>query len=74
MPRPLDLPEVIPVFPLPGALVLPRGRLPLHIFEPRYLAMLNDCLKTEHRLIGMVQPHETPGGARRCTALAVPGG
>ena len=51
-----DLPDTIPVFPLPGALLLPRGRLPLHIFEPRYLAMLDDCLKTTQRLIGMVQP------------------
>ncbi len=41
-----DLPDVIPLFPLPGALLLPRARLPLHIFEPRYLAMLDDCLKT----------------------------
>ena len=53
-----DLPESIPVFPLPGALILPRGRLPLNIFEPRYLAMVDDTLKTENRLIGMVQPHE----------------
>lgn len=53
-----DLPDTIPVFPLPGALVLPRGRLPLNLFEPRYLAMLEDTLKTEHRLIGMVQPYE----------------
>ena len=51
-----DLPDTLPVFPLPGALVLPRGQLPLHIFEPRYLAMLEDTLKTSHRLIGMVQP------------------
>ncbi|WP_417250240.1 LON peptidase substrate-binding domain-containing protein [Celeribacter sp.] len=51
-----DLPQVIPVFPLPGALLLPRARLPLHIFEPRYLQMLDDCLKTSSRLIGMVQP------------------
>lgn len=53
-----DLPGAIPVFPLPGALLLPRARLPLHIFEPRYLAMLDDCLKTPHRLIGMIQPRE----------------
>ena len=53
-----DLPDTIPIFPLPGALLLPRARLPLHIFEPRYLAMLDDCLKTQHRLIGMVQPQE----------------
>lgn len=52
------LPEVIPVFPLPGALLLPRSRLPLHIFEPRYLQMLEDALKTPERLIGMVQPTE----------------
>ncbi|TVR49210.1 MAG: ATP-dependent protease [Rhodobacteraceae bacterium] len=56
-----DLPEVIPVFPLPGALLLPRARLPLHIFEPRYLAMIEDCMKTPERLIGMIQPREMPG-------------
>ena len=63
---PADLPETIPLFPLPGALLLPRARLPLHIFEPRYLAMLEDCLKTPDRLIGMVQPLETgdPGQSR----------
>ncbi|MEM6636993.1 MAG: LON peptidase substrate-binding domain-containing protein [Pseudomonadota bacterium] len=60
---PADLPETIPVFPLPGALLLPRSRLPLHIFEPRYLAMLDDTLKTSHRLIGMIQPLEGPEGA-----------
>ena len=51
-----DLPQTLPVFPLPGALLLPRARLPLHIFEPRYLQMIDDCLKTSSRLIGMVQP------------------
>ncbi|MEV8467929.1 LON peptidase substrate-binding domain-containing protein [Fluviibacterium sp. DFM31] len=60
-----DLPGTIPVFPLPGALLLPRARLPLHIFEPRYLAMLDDALRTEHRLIGMVQPREGPGSNSR---------
>ncbi len=55
-----DLPPNIPVFPLPGALLLPRARLPLHIFEPRYLAMLDDTLKTPHRLIGMIQPRDVP--------------
>ncbi len=54
------LPDVIPVFPLPGALLLPRARLPLHIFEPRYLAMIEECMKTPERLIGMIQPRETP--------------
>jgi Lon protease-like protein len=53
-----DLPDTIPVFPLPGALLLPRARLPLHIFEPRYLAMLDDALKTPTRLIGMIQPYQ----------------
>src|SRR6266702_4961868 len=53
---PADLPEVIPVFPLPGALLLPRGQMPLNIFEPRYLAMVDDSLRDGHRLIGMIQP------------------
>ena len=57
-----DLPDCIPVFPLPGALLLPRARLPLNIFEPRYLAMLDDTLKTQHRLIGMIQPVAMPEG------------
>jgi len=61
MMRAADLPGVIPVFPLPGALLLPRARLPLHLFEPRYLAMLDDTLKTSHRMIGMVQPNEVAG-------------
>ncbi len=52
------LPSVIPVFPLPGALLLPGGRLPLNVFEPRYLAMVDDALRT-HRLIGMIQPRES---------------
>lgn len=58
-----DLPQTIPVFPLTGALLLPHARLPLNIFEPRYLAMLDDALKTDHRLIGMVQPRDMPQGA-----------
>lgn len=53
---PADLPGVIPVFPLAGALLLPRGQLPLNIFEPRYLAMIDDALRDGHRLIGMIQP------------------
>ncbi|MCW1918581.1 LON peptidase substrate-binding domain-containing protein [Rhodobacter sp. KR11] len=51
-----DLPETIALFPLPGAILFPRSRLPLHIFEPRYLTMLGDALKTDHRMIGMIQP------------------
>src|SRR5207253_3201891 len=51
-----DLPEVIRVFPLPGALLLPRGQMPLNIFEPRYLAMIDDSMRDGHRLVGMIQP------------------
>ena len=58
-----DLPDAIALFPLPGALLLPRAKLPLHLFEPRYLTMLEDCLATRHRLIGMIQPRPTPAGA-----------
>lgn len=50
-----ELPGVLPVFPLRGVLLLPRVDLPLNIFEPRYLAMIDDAFRT-HRLIGMIQP------------------
>jgi uncharacterized protein len=56
-----DLPDVIPIFPLGGAVLLPRAQLPLNIFEPRYLAMTRDAL-ARSRIIGMVQPMN--GGAR----------
>ena len=69
----IDLPDTIAVFPLPGALLLPRARLPLHIFEPRYLAMLDDCLKTPGRLIGMIQPLGTPGGEKRLASIGCAG-
>jgi uncharacterized protein len=59
--RPNHLPEVIPVFPLAVALLLPRRDLPLNIFEPRYLEMVDDAL-AGHRLIGMVQPLIGPDG------------
>ncbi|WP_265516230.1 LON peptidase substrate-binding domain-containing protein [Nitratireductor luteus] len=56
-----DLPQVVPVFPLAGALLLPGGRLPLNIFEPRYVAMTDHAL-ADQRLIGMIQPSlERPG-------------
>src|SRR5271155_4493810 len=55
------LPAILPIFPLTGVLLLPRGRLPLNIFEPRYLAMTRDALAGE-RLIGMVQPTD-PGAS-----------
>lgn len=54
--QPADLPDTLAVFPLPGALLLPRAKLPLHVFEPRYLQMFEDSLKSPQRLIGMVQP------------------
>ena len=53
---PGELPEIVPVFPLPGALLLPRSQMPLNIFEPHYLAMVDDALRDGHRLIGMIQP------------------
>ncbi len=62
MMKAVELPETIPIFPLPGALLLPRARLPLHIFEPRYVAMVDFCLATRHRLIGMIQPRAVPEG------------
>ncbi|HET9415076.1 MAG TPA: LON peptidase substrate-binding domain-containing protein [Pseudolabrys sp.] len=60
---PIEMPGVIPVFPLPGALLLPRGQMPLNIFEPRYLAMVDDALRDGHRLIGMIQPDVAHAGS-----------
>ena len=68
-----DLPDLIAVFPLPGALLLPRARLPLHIFEPRYLQMFEDALKTPERLIGMVQPNPLPGREAALHAIGCAG-
>ncbi len=64
-PRYKNLPASLPIFPLPGALLLPGGRLPLNIFEPRYLNMVRDAI-AGNRLIGMIQPNqdsEDPGSA-----------
>ena len=55
-----QLPDTLPIFPLSGVMLLPGGKLPLNVFEPRYLAMIFDSL-AGHRLIGMVQPMQ-PGG------------
>jgi len=55
-----DCPLVIPVFPLTGALLLPRGQMPLNIFEPRYLAMIDDAIRS-HRVIGIIQPEPESG-------------
>jgi Lon protease-like protein len=60
---PGDCPPVIPLFPLSGALLLPRGQMPLNIFEPRYLAMIDDALRGS-RILGIVQPElDNSGGA-----------
>ncbi|MBP6011467.1 MAG: LON peptidase substrate-binding domain-containing protein [Alphaproteobacteria bacterium] len=59
-----DMPAVVPVFPLTDALLLPRGRLPLNIFEPRYLAMVDDAMRTT-RVIGMIQPATTNDQLRK---------
>lgn len=50
-----QLPEIIPIFPLAGAVVLPGGSLPLNIFEPRYLNMVQDAMRS-NQIIGMIQP------------------
>jgi Lon protease-like protein len=60
---PEDLAGVIPIFPLPGALLLPRGQMPLNIFEPRYIAMVDAALMSGNRLIGMVQPDPAHPGS-----------
>ncbi|KAB0675663.1 LON peptidase substrate-binding domain-containing protein, partial [Aureimonas leprariae] len=50
-----DLPAEVPIFPLEGALLLPAGQMPLNIFEPRYIAMIDEALRRD-RIIGMIQP------------------
>ncbi|ADZ68697.1 LON peptidase substrate-binding domain-containing protein [Polymorphum gilvum] len=68
---PADLPAALPVFPLAGALLLPRTQLPLNIFEPRYLAMVDAALAGS-RLIGMIQPApDAPADAPRPALSAV---
>ena len=57
-----ELPRVIPIFPLEGALLLPGGMLPLNIFEPRYLNMTQAALTDETRTIGMIQPEGDEAG------------
>jgi len=77
-PAPAAMPDVIPVFPLPAALLLPRAELPLNIFEPRYLAMVDHALASD-RIIGMIQPDDGDhdllpvGCAGRLTSFAESG-
>ena len=68
--RPADLPQKLPVFPLPGALLLPRADLPLNIFEPRYLEMISDALSGE-RIIGIIQPKDDSDTAERPDLMKV---
>ena len=56
-----ELPGILPIFPLPGVIVLPNGNLPLNIFEPRYISMVEDALG-KNRMIGMIQPN--PGSQK----------
>jgi hypothetical protein len=63
-----DMPAVIPVMPLPAALLLPRADIPLNIFEPRYIAMIDDAVAGD-RIIGMLQPDETTAPCTRGPAL-----
>jgi len=53
-----ELPKSIPLFPLTGVLLLPQGRLPLNVFEPRYLALIDDALAARDRMVGMIQPRQ----------------
>lgn len=68
---PSDLPARIPVFPLLGAIALPRTTLPLNIFEPRYLAMIDDALRGE-RIIGIIQPTGDGGSTGSPTSRTAP--
>jgi Lon protease-like protein len=65
-----DLPPRLPLFPLSGVVLLPRGALPLNVFEPRYLALVDDALKTD-RLIGIIQPAENPDAVLKPKLSAV---
>lgn len=65
---PKEIPDIIPVFPLPRALLLPRTELPLNIFEPRYLQMIEDAIRGE-RVIGMIQPNEPEENASKTPPL-----
>lgn len=69
---PDELPATIPVFPLAGALLLPRGEMPLNLFEPRYLAMFDDALRG-HRLIGMIQPLPEANNSAKAPPLCAVG-
>ncbi len=67
-----DLPAEIPVFPLTGAILMPETQLPLNIFEPRYLSMINDVL-SGHRIVGMIQPDANGDGGDALCATGCAG-
>lgn len=69
---PKDLPGIIPVFPLPEALLLPRAEMPLNIFEPRYVDMV-DCALSGRRVIGMVQPDQNAAASAHGPGLCAIG-
>jgi Lon protease-like protein len=71
-PRSEDLPAEFAVFPLPGALLLPRGKLPLNIFEKRYLAMIQDSL-ADGRMVGMIQPDPNAAASQAAETAGEPG-
>lgn len=54
--REYGLPSHLPLFAVPGAVLMPHGRMPLTVFEPRYLQLVEDVLKTPERLVGLIQP------------------
>jgi uncharacterized protein len=70
---PDECPAVLPLFPLQGALLLPRGQMPLNVFEPRYLAMVDEAIRTS-RVIGIIQPHIDEGmaGSKKSPTLKNP--
>jgi uncharacterized protein len=68
--RPTDLPAQIPVFPLRGVILLPRATLPLNLFEPRYLAMIEDVI-AGNRILGIIQPERTTGDEESPTGKTV---
>ncbi|MGB8898742.1 MAG: LON peptidase substrate-binding domain-containing protein [Methylocella sp.] len=65
---PNEMPMALPIFPLAGALLLPRGELPLNVYEQRYLAMVDDAIKGE-RIVGMIQPDPEAGAGTAVPAL-----
>ncbi len=64
----VDLPKIIPVFPLSNFIIFPKTTVPLNIFEPRYIDMINDVMKSD-KLLGMIQPKVSKGGENKTPLL-----